>query len=201
MVAPVLLLTLVSVVHAQAGVAAADTYLAQVGSDPATTDGQSRLLHVLPKDLPLAVYVPPAPGDAGDAKRTAVVQAFRDWAEAAPDVLQVIFVGAPADGTVSVTWQDLSGQAKVGSYRYAFSVQSDGQYRFRPTEVILDPAFSPTELHTYALLEVGHALGLLGRSPAAGDAMSASPSGTLTSRDVATLRALYALPSGTALQQ
>lgn len=73
----------------------------------------------------------------------------------------------------------------------------DDQYRFRATAIGLDPRASPEELERYALLQIGHALGLLGRSPFIGDAMSLSPSGVITPRDVATLRALYAVPSGT----
>jgi predicted Zn-dependent protease len=54
-------------------------------------------------------------------------------------------------------------------------------------------------LYRYALVQVGHALGLLGRSSFEDDAMSQSPSGVISERDKATLRALYAVPSGTPL--
>jgi len=39
--------------------------------------------------------------------------------------------------------------------------------------------------YRYALLQAGHAIGLLGRSPFVGDAMSAVPSGQITGRDLA----------------
>ncbi len=183
---------------AQQPTAEPQTYLSEMGSAPDATGGRARLLHVLPEDMPLAVFVPEAQGNVSDAQRNAVIGAFRAWASAAPDLVSFMFVGKADAAAVAVTWQDLGG-SKAGSYRYKTSTRADGQYRFVPTEVILDPSDSAAQLRNFALLEVGHALGLLGRSPYYGDAMSAVPSGTVTARDLSTLRALYALPSGTAL--
>ena len=200
------------------------TYLQHSGSDPETTRGESRLLHYLPQDMPITVYVPipgaDAPtGGAGDdaggsptggfdlaevdlnaARRDEVVRALNAWQEAAPDLIRFRTAETPEESSLKVVWRDLP-PGKVGSYRYTFSVLEDGVYRFRATEVILDPDTPPDELYRYALLEIGHALGLLGRSPFEGDAMSAVPSGRVSERDVATLRALYALPSGIVLRK
>lgn len=173
------------------------TYLADVGTNPSSTGGQSRLLHYLPQDMPIAVYVPPAPNGNGQAMRDAVVRAVKAWQQAAPDVLHFVVVGAPSADAITVTWQQLQG--KVASYRYAYSIDAQNLYRYHATEVILDPRFQPPEVYRYALLAFGQAVGLLGRSPYAGDALSATPSGTISMRDVATLRALYAVPSGTVL--
>lgn len=196
----VLLAAALGAARAQQPTAEPETYLAEVGSSPAATGGVVRLLHVLPGDMPLTVYVPTPDGQGGDAKRAAVVKAFQQWADAAPDLVSFLVVGQPKQGALEVQWQDLQGN-KVGSYRYRFTVQQDGQYRFLPTQVILDPSFTADELHTYAVLQIGHALGLLGRSPYYGDAMSAAPTGTVSPRDVATLRALYDLPSGIVLRR
>ncbi len=185
------------------GVAAAQqppqTYLADVGSSPASTGGQARLLHYLSSDLPIAVYVPPPDVRNPSASRDAVVRAVKAWQNAAPDVLQFVIVGEPGPNTTSVVWQQLQG--KVASYRYAFSVTAENQYRYHATEIILDPRDDPDALYRFALLAVGQSVGLLGRSPFAGDALSATPSGTISPRDVATLRALYNVPSGTVLAQ
>ncbi len=177
----------------------ADTYLADVGSNPDTTGGVSRLLHYLPGDLPITVYVPEPGGPDGTGRREAVLRAVRAWEQAAPDLVSFLVVGEPAAGALEVRWQDMG--AKAGSYRYAYSITGDNQYRFRATEVLLDPRHDPATLERFALLEFGHALGLLGRSPHPGDALSSAPAGVVSPRDVATLRALYAVPSGTELSR
>ncbi len=175
------------------------TYLADVATDPATTGGHARLLHYLSQDLPIAVYVPPAPTPEGQAQRAAVVRAIDAWQQAAPDVLRFLVVGQPSADAITVTWRELSG--KVASYRYAYTVLPNNQVRYRATEVLLDPRFDAEATYRYALLAFGQAVGLLGRSPYPGDALSATPAGKISMRDVATLRALYALPSGTVLQR
>jgi len=175
------------------------TYLSAIASDPSSTGGQARLLHYLPQDMPIAVYVPPPPQGDARAMRDAVIRAVEAWQQAAPDVLTFMVVGQGVPDAIKVTWRPLTG--KVASYRYAFSIDAQNQYRFRTTEVILDPRFQPDETYRYALLAFGQALGMLGRSPYPGDALSASPSGRISQRDVATLRALYAVPSGTVLER
>lgn len=173
------------------------TYLADVGSEASVTHGASRLLHYLPGDMPILVNVPVPPGEGGPARRAAVVDALKRWEQAAPDLLSFLVVAQGGADVLQVRWEPLVD--KVGSYRYRFTVLPDEQYRFRATSIVLDPRASPGDLERYALLQIGHAVGLLGRSPFIGDAMSSSPSGVITQRDVATLRALYAVPSGTVL--
>lgn len=174
----------------------ADTYLSDQASNPETTDGAARLLHYLPEDIPIRVFVPEP--ETGSQKAEVVRRAFEAWQEAVPDLIQFEFLDAPSDDTLVVTWQTLE-TGKIGSYQYTYSVLPDGQYRFRATDIFLDPSLEDDTLYRYALVQVGHALGLLGRSPFEGDALSQSPSGVITERDKATLRALYAVPSGTPL--
>lgn len=175
------------------------TYLSDIASNPSSTGGKARLLHYLPQDLPIAVYVPPSPTGNGQAMRDAVIRAVKAWEQAVPDIVHFVVVGQATPDAITVTWRQLSD--KVASYRYAYSVDKQGQYRFHTTEVILDPRFQPSQIYRYALLVFGQAVGMLGRSPYSGDALSATPSGTISKRDVATLRALYAVPSGTVLKQ
>jgi hypothetical protein len=127
-----------------------------------------------------------------------VRRAFAAWQEAAPDLIQFTFPEVPPVDALRVTWQTLE-TGKIGSYQYTYSVQPDGQYRFRTTDIFLDATLDDDTLYRYALVQVGHALGLLGRSPFEGDALSQLPSGVISERDEATLRALYAVPSGTPL--
>lgn len=189
-----------------------ETYLSANGSNPETTRGASRLLHYQLEDFPLNVYVP-APGlpiagaetggaetAGGEAQRQEVVRAFEAWQEAVPEIVAFNFVEEPDQETLVVSWEALPPNL-AGSYRYAFSVLGTNEYRFRATRIILDPATPEGDLYRFALLQVGHVLGLLGRSPFVGDALSAEPSGEVSERDVATLRALYALPSGTVLRE
>ena len=138
--------------------------------------------------------------DKDAARRDEVVRALNAWQEAVPDLIRFRTAETPEESALKVVWQDLPSD-KVGSYRYTFSVLEGGIYRFRATEILLDPDTPPDDLYRYALLEIGHALGLLGRSPFEGDAMSAVPSGRVSERDVATLRALYALPSGDCIEE
>lgn len=195
-----------------------ETYLSANGSNPETTRGASRLLRYRLDDFPVEVYVPLPPtrlttsatggaqtGGAGvDGRgdvwrRQEVIRAFNAWAEAVPEIVSFTFVEVPDEETLVVSWETLPPNL-AGSYRYAFSVTPSNEYRFRTTRVILDPETPEDDLYRFALLQVGHALGLLGRSPYEGDALSAAPSGVVSERDAATLRALYALPSGTVLR-
>jgi hypothetical protein len=131
-------------------------------------------------------------------KREVVIRAFKAWQEALPELVQFEFPEQPPEDALFITWQKLE-EGKIGSYQYTYSVQADGQYRFRATDIFLDPSLDDETLYRYALVQVGHALGLLGRSPYSGDAMSQSPSGVISEKDKATLQALYAVPSGTPL--
>ena len=177
-----------------------ETYLSANGTNPETTRGESRLLHYAPENFPVEVYIPPAAWlDAERQARTTVRRAFEAWADAAPELVSFTFLEEPKGGALVVDWQPLEGLA--GSYRYSFNVEADGRYDYRATSIILDPATEQGALYRFAVLQVGHALGLFGRSPFEGDALSAVPSGEVTARDVATLRALYALPSGTVLRE
>jgi hypothetical protein len=174
----------------------ADTYLSDQASKPESTDGVARLLHYLPEDMLISVVIPESV--TGAQKAEVVRRAFEAWQEAVPELIQFEFPEEPPVDALKVTWQTLE-TGKIGSYQFTFSVQDDGQYRFRATDIFLDPTLDDDTLYRYALVQVGHALGLLGRSPFEGDALSQSPSGVITERDKATLRALYAVPSGTPL--
>jgi hypothetical protein len=175
---------------------AQDTYLSDQASKPESTDGVTRLLHYLPEDIPISVSIPVP--ETGSQKAEVVRRAFAAWQEAVPDLIQFEFPEEPPVDALVVTWQSLE-TGKIGSYQYTYTVLPDGQYRFRATDIFLDPALDDDTLYRYALVQVGHALGLLGRSPFEGDALSQPPSGIITERDKATLRALYAVPSGTPL--
>lgn len=173
------------------------SYLSANGSKAADTGGKSRLLHYSPEAMPIPVYVPTPGTDEGAAQT--IKKAFEAWQQAAPDTVSFTFVDGPGEGVLEVHWQALpTGQ--VGTYHYVYHVDASGRYIYHATDITLDPSLDEGTLYRYALLEVGHALGLFGRSPYAGDAMSASPSGTVSARDAQTLKELYAVPSGTVLQ-
>ena len=177
---------------------AQDTYVQYVASDPDSTNGEARLLHYVPDDVPVSVYIEPVDRADENEVRDRIMAAFSAWQDAAPDLVGFRFVDVPTERTLRVGWQEFD-DGRVGSYAYRYQVLPSGVYRFWTVEILLDPRHATDAMYRYALLEVGHALGLLGRSPFAGDAMSAVPSGQVTARDVATLRALYAVPSGTVL--
>ena len=177
-----------------------ETYLSENGTNADTTRGESRLLRYSPEDFPVEVFVPrPTQASGGEGAQETVRRAFRAWEEAAPDLVSFTFLEEPDEDALVVNWEPLEG--KAGSYRYRFNVQADGRYDYSATSVILDPTTESDALYRFAVLQVGHALGLFGRSPFEGDALSAVPSGEITERDIATLRALYTLPSGTILRE
>jgi hypothetical protein len=156
-------LSVLALVATAAAQQSPQTYLSDIASNPSSTGGQARLLHYLPQDMPITVYVPPAPDGNGQAMRDAVIRAIKAWQQAAPDLVHFVVVGQATPDSIRVSWQPLSD--KVATYRYAFSVDQQGQYRFHTTEVILDPRFQPDQLYRYALLVFGQAMGMLGRSP------------------------------------
>lgn len=176
--------------------AAPTSYLNHSASRPEDTGGVARFLHYLPQDIPIEVYVPEPEGEeANPAAAETVRAAFEAWQEAAEGVIAFDFVSGSGDDRLEVRWQRLE-PSRAGSYEYRWSIEN-GLYRFRTTSITLDPSRDEATLYRFALLQVGHALGLLGRSPYPGDAMSAEPSGVVSERDVATLFFLYSLPSGT----
>ncbi|MGL4610615.1 MAG: hypothetical protein ACRCYY_13200 [Trueperaceae bacterium] len=205
-------------------VLAQDSYLSDQGSKAESTNGASRLLHYLPEDIPIKVYIPEpkasalennnsleSPTSERDSSlenttqsfgtsnaRDTVIRAFEAWEDAVPGLITFEISEFPLEDALALTWQTLE-PGKIGSYLYTYSITEDGQYRFRATDIFLDPGLDEDTLYRYALVQVGHALGLLGRSPYEGDALSQSPSGIITERDKATLQALYAVPSGTPL--
>ena len=175
---------------------AQDSYLSANGSQREVTD-QPRLLHYLSGDMPVQVYIA-TPQDLGtEALRGSVQAAFLAWQQAAPDTVQFDFVNSPGEDVLEVRFDP--AQTGVGTYRYSYAVLPDGQWRFQATSITLNPTWEAATLYRYALVQVGHALGLLGRSPFEGDAMSTTPSGVVTDRDAQTLNELYAIPSGTVL--
>lgn len=188
--------------------AAPATYLNYNASNPADTGGVARFLRYLPQDIPIEVFIPDpeadeegddeAGGDGAEGRggaAGAVRAAFEAWQEAAEGLIAFTFVPVPGEDTLVVRWERLEG-GSAGTFAYRWSVEN-GLYRFRTTSLTLDPSRDEETLYRFALLQVGHALGLLGRSPFEGDAMSRNPSGEISERDVATLLFLYSLPSGT----
>lgn len=175
------------------------TYLDEVASNPDATRGEARLLHYLDEDLPIEVHIETPDRVDAEEVRDRVVAAFTAWQDAVPDIVAFRFVDEPTDRTLRVRWQRFEDE-RVGSYAYRYDVLASGEWRFWTAEVALDPRHELDAMYRYALLEAGHALGLLGRSPFAGDAMSTVPSGQVTARDAATLRALYDVPSGTVVR-
>ena len=179
-------------------VQAQDTYLSQHGSQPEVTQGVSRLLHYLPQDMPIEVYLPVPDVNNGLQLKQEVENAFRAWQTSVPELISFQFVSEPSEDSVNLSWLELDA-GRIGSYRYRYSILPDGQFRFQATDVFLDPRHQAATLYRFALVQVGHVLGLLGRSPFRGDALSMEPSGIISERDKATLRSLYAVPSGIVL--
>jgi predicted Zn-dependent protease len=173
--------------------------------------GPSGLRHWELSHMPLKVYIAPGTAVPGyeDSFLRAVKQAFDDWTQASNDRITFKYQSTPASADIVVNWtanpSDLlpAGQAA----KTQILLQEAGQARVRNSQGIVEhsdifvltksngPAFekSYNSVHSVALHEIGHSLGLIGHSPDPGDIMYATV-GTQaypSHRDIATLNVLY----------
>jgi predicted Zn-dependent protease len=158
------------------------------------------------RQMPLRVHLPPPPaGLASDpaAVWDAVRDGVTDWTDvASPGVPSFRFVDDPGDADIPIVWE----AAPSGDWFIAHCVYDVNwaQRRFGVARILVTARYQGREagldeLYVTVLHEMGHALGLAGHSPAAGDAMHPRAQGAreLSARDRETLRLLYAKPIGT----
>jgi TPR repeat protein len=169
----------------------------------------SRLSYWSQAQMPLKIYVPDESHADGFCPfdRNEIEQCFAEWCSLVPGRLDFKMVDDPehADITFSQkqTMLDLSYSNTVlahtipipsGPERWCVFPASKARIeplRFQPD--IKNYADSRAALrHTVFLHEIGHSLGLIGHSCNANDLMFFSGSGTISERDKATFRRLYA---------
>jgi len=185
----------------------AKDYLAYAAFE--SPDHLGLLLHWPERKMPLKVYLPPPPqGWFADSEwvADATHRAVTDWADAAGlGVPSFVFVDKASDADIPIMWADVSPSWSVAHcmIRVDFPTR-----RFAVENVLITAWYrdgsqvSAFDFHKTLRHEIGHALGIAGRSPNPEDVMYALAPGSsmqLTDRDRETLRALYAKPNGTVL--
>lgn len=161
------------------------------------------------RDMPLRVHLPRPPDglfEDPDAIFESVRDGVLDWSNVAgPGLPTFEFVHDAGDADIPIVWASRpDGDWYVAHCAYAIDVMAR---RFGVSRILVTGRWREghvADLHdVYAVVlhEMGHALGLGGHSPDAGDVMFPSVSeraGTgLSSRDRNTLRLLYSRPIGT----
>jgi hypothetical protein len=183
---------------------AADDYLRYVGFD--LPFGENVLLHWSRQQMPLRVHLPiPPEGFYADpiAVHEVVRDGVTDWTDVAePGVPSFRFVETPGEADIQIAW---ALEAPDPSWFIAHCVYGPDVFskRFSVDRILVTARWNGTEpaldtIYGTVLHEMGHALGLAGHSPNPEDVMGrgARVGRTITPRDRATLRALYAKPNG-----
>lgn len=173
--------------------------------------GPSGLRHWNQNKFPLKVYIAPGNTVSGYQEdfRSAVEQAFADWTKSSNEKMTFKFQDTPTSADIIVRWtanaNDLLPASQAGKKQ--FVLQEAGQARVRNWQGIIDHSdiyiltTSPSSayersyksVHTVALHEIGHSLGLIGHSPDPSDVMYSTVAHQQlpTRRDIATLNVLY----------
>lgn len=183
-----------------------DHYLRYVGFE--LPFNENVLLHWSRRQMPLRVHLPiPPEGFYSDpiAVHDVVRDGVTDWADVVePGLPSFRFVDSPGEADIQIDWAFESPDPSwfVAHCVYAQTLISK---RFGVDRILVTARWRGDEpsletLYGTVLHEMGHALGLGGHSPEAGDVMYRSVKtetrATLSDRDRATLRALYARPNG-----
>jgi predicted Zn-dependent protease len=156
--------------------------------------------------MPLRVHLPDPPADEFEDPAEvldAVRRGILDWTDvAAPGVPSFRFVEAGEPVDIPVVWADVAHGWWVAFAAYDLTADSK---IFRVNRILVAAKYpdgeqaSIDDLYLTMLHEMGHALGMLGHSPAPADVMYEKghwQSGGLTDRDRNTLRMLYSKPIG-----
>ena len=169
---------------------------------------ESILLRWPEKQMPLEVHLPRPPDglfEDPDGIFDSVRDGVLDWTDvAAPGVPSFVFVENKGDADIPIVW----AAEPDGGWYIAFCAYEGNLLtkRFAVSHILVTARWGDGrvadlhEVYDTVLHEMGHALGLAGHSPDAGDVMAPRVGGSrtgLTDRDRNTLKALYARPIGT----
>jgi tetratricopeptide (TPR) repeat protein len=157
--------------------------------------------------MPLRLYIERQPQGIRHFEPGFVSQiplALKPWGIALGNQLSAVVVDRPEDADISVYWVntiDSRGFKTEGGTTYTAGLTiprfSGDQLQHMVVKIsTLDLTLKPKtsqEIYEVAVHELGHALGLLGHSENTADMMNAEAvvGGKLSSRDIATIRALY----------
>ncbi len=185
--------------HRRSSIAGSDQ-----GADYLADAVQGGTIRFAKERMPLRIYL--APGGAVPGYKPVyddiVRQAFVDWQAAAPDYLSFTYVPSAADADITITWtNDPTKMVSSAEGGHAEVVPNDkGILKSDITILTSKPGaagdIGANHMRHVVLHEVGHALGIFGHSPRAGDimygiVMPTDSESNLSDRDKHTMLALY----------
>ncbi len=148
------------------------------------------------ESMPLKVYIQDS-ADVPDYYREIVMSAYQTWQRASEGLVRFQFVETPAEADMKCYFKNNDNKDSIGVH--AFSVNGN---TITDSTIIFNKAdakghsHDSKQLFSSALQEIGHSIGLTGKSPSIYDVMY--PIGTkfnteITPRDLKTLALLYAV--------
>jgi len=174
------------------------------GDDYLADAVESGTIRFAKERMPLKIYLAPAASVPGYKPEydEIVRQAFADWQATAPDFLSFVYVPSAEAADITVTWtNDPTKMVSSAEGGHAMVVPAANGILKSDITLLTTQAVTHSELGTnhlrhIVLHEVGHALGIFGHSPKAGDIMYGIVMPTdvvsnLSDRDKRTMLALY----------
>ncbi len=148
------------------------------------------------ESFPLKVYIQDS-ADVPEYYREIVMSAYQSWQRASDGLVRFMFVETPEEADMKCFFKNVEGQTTIGSH--AFSINGNTITGSTTIYKITDEKnhnLDSKQLFSSALQEIGHSLGLNGKSPSIYDVMY--PIGTkfnteITARDLKTLALLYSV--------
>ena len=146
--------------------------------------------------FPLKVYIQDS-ADVPAYYREIVMSAYQSWQRASEGLVRFMFVETPEEADMKCFFKNVEGQTTIGAH--AFSINGSTITGSTTIYKITDEKnhnLDSKQLFSSALQEIGHSLGLNGKSPSIYDVMY--PIGTkfnteITARDLKTLALLYSV--------
>ncbi len=167
-----------------------DSYFREVAAN-------GKILRWNKSTFPLKVYIQDTPEVPG-YYREVIMSAYQTWQRASEGLIRFEFVETPEEADMKCFFRDINNDS-VAIASQAFSLNGnkiiDSTIIFKPTDK-KNHSHDSKQLFSAALQEIGHSLGLNGKSPSIYDVMY--PIGTkfnteLTARDLKTLALLYSV--------
>ena len=146
--------------------------------------------------FPLKVYIQDSP-DVPEYYREIVMSAYKSWQRASEDLVRFEFVENPSEADMKCFFKNTDNKKSIGVH--AFSVNGNtitGSTIIFNRTVEKNHSLDSKQLYSSALQEIGHSLGLTGKSQSIYDVMY--PIGTkfnteITTRDLKTLALVYSV--------
>ena len=146
--------------------------------------------------MPLKVYIQDS-ADVPSYYREVVMSAYQSWQRASEDLVSFEFVENASDADMKCYFKNTDNQKSIGVHSFTVSGNkiTDSTIIFNRKDNT-NHSLDSKQLYSSALQEIGHSLGLTGKSPSIYDVMY--PIGTkfnteITTRDLKTLALVYSV--------